>query len=96
MVIEATQLLGAAGDKGDDIDVASNLGYIAVGIIVGMVAGFLVLGRDPMGVIGTILLGIVGAVVGGWVAGELLPERPAWTGSPRSWSPSCWCCSGGL
>jgi uncharacterized membrane protein YeaQ/YmgE (transglycosylase-associated protein family) len=74
MVIEATQLLGAAGDKGDDIDVASNLGYIAVGIIVGMVAGFLVLGRDPMGVIGTILLGIVGAVVGGWAAGELLPE----------------------
>jgi uncharacterized membrane protein YeaQ/YmgE (transglycosylase-associated protein family) len=75
MVIAATQLLAQAGDKGgDDIDVASILGYIVVGIIVGVVARFLVPGRDPMGVIGTILLGIVGAVVGGWAAGELLPE----------------------
>jgi uncharacterized membrane protein YeaQ/YmgE (transglycosylase-associated protein family) len=74
MVIAATQLLAAVGDKGDDIDVASILGYIVVGIIVGVVARFLVPGRDPMGVIGTILLGIVGAVVGGWAAGELLPE----------------------
>jgi uncharacterized membrane protein YeaQ/YmgE (transglycosylase-associated protein family) len=74
MVIAATQLLAAVGDKGDDIDVASILGYIVVGIIVGVVARFLVPGRDPMGVIGTILLGIVGAVVGGWAAGALLPE----------------------
>jgi uncharacterized membrane protein YeaQ/YmgE (transglycosylase-associated protein family) len=74
MVIAATQLLAAAGDKGSDIDVASILGYIVVGIIVGVLARFLVPGRDPMGVIGTIVLGILGAVIGGWVAGEILPE----------------------
>ena len=74
MVIAATQLLAAAGDKGNDIDVASILGYIVVGIIVGVLARFLVPGRDPMGVIGTIVLGILGAVIGGWVAGAILPE----------------------
>ena len=74
MVIAATQLLAATGDKGNDIDVASILGYIVVGIIVGVLARFLVPGRDPMGVIGTIVLGIIGAVIGGWAAGELLPE----------------------
>ncbi|MDP9328379.1 MAG: GlsB/YeaQ/YmgE family stress response membrane protein [Actinomycetota bacterium] len=74
MVIAATQLLAAAGDKGSDIDVASILGYIVVGIIVGVLARFLVPGRDPMGVIGTIVLGILGAVIGGWVAGAILPE----------------------
>ncbi len=74
MVIAATQLLAAAGDKGSDIDVGSILGYIVVGIIVGVLARFLVPGRDPMGVIGTIVLGILGAVIGGWVAGAILPE----------------------
>jgi uncharacterized membrane protein YeaQ/YmgE (transglycosylase-associated protein family) len=74
MVIAATQLLAAAGDKGSDIDVASILGYVVVGIIVGVLARFLVPGRDPMGVIGTIVLGILGAVIGGWVAGAILPE----------------------
>jgi uncharacterized membrane protein YeaQ/YmgE (transglycosylase-associated protein family) len=74
MVIAATQLLAAAGDKGSDIDVGSILGYIVVGIIVGVLARFLVPGRDPMGVIGTIVLGILGAVIGGWVAGAILPD----------------------
>jgi uncharacterized membrane protein YeaQ/YmgE (transglycosylase-associated protein family) len=74
MVIAATQLLAAAGDKGSDIDVGSILGYIVVGIIVGVLARFLVPGRDPMGVIGTIVLGILGAVIGGWAAGAILPE----------------------
>jgi uncharacterized membrane protein YeaQ/YmgE (transglycosylase-associated protein family) len=37
------------------------------GLIVGIVAKFLMPGRDPGGFIVTILLGIVGAIVGGYL-----------------------------
>jgi uncharacterized membrane protein YeaQ/YmgE (transglycosylase-associated protein family) len=67
-------LAAQAGDKGSDIDVASILGYVVVGAIVGVLARFLVPGHDPMGIIATIVLGIVGAVIGGWVAGEIFAE----------------------
>ena len=36
---------------------------LVVGLIVGAVAKFLVPGRDPGGIIGTILIGIVGAFI---------------------------------
>lgn len=41
---------------------------LVVGLIAGAVARFLVPGRDPMGCFGTILLGIVGSFVGGFLA----------------------------
>lgn len=41
--------------------------WILFGLIVGVVAKFLMPGRDPGGVILTIVLGIVGAVFGGWM-----------------------------
>jgi len=43
------------------------LGWIIFGLVVGAVAKFLMPGRDPGGVIVTMLLGIVGAVVGGFL-----------------------------
>jgi uncharacterized membrane protein YeaQ/YmgE (transglycosylase-associated protein family) len=61
--------------KSDGIDVGSILGYIVVGAIVGVLARFLVPGKDPMGIIGTIVLGILGAVIGGWAAGRGGPAR---------------------
>jgi uncharacterized membrane protein YeaQ/YmgE (transglycosylase-associated protein family) len=67
-------LLAQAGDNGSGIDIASILGYIVVGAIVGVVARFLVPGDDPMGFVGTIVLGIVGALIGGWAAGALFEE----------------------
>jgi uncharacterized membrane protein YeaQ/YmgE (transglycosylase-associated protein family) len=45
----------------------SVLGWILFGLIVGIVAKFLMPGRDPGGFIVTILLGIVGALLGGWL-----------------------------
>jgi uncharacterized membrane protein YeaQ/YmgE (transglycosylase-associated protein family) len=40
--------------------------FIAIaGLVVGALARLLVPGPDPMGILGTILLGIVGSVVGG-------------------------------
>lgn len=43
------------------------LGLIIIGLIAGAVARLLVPGRDPMGIGGTILLGIVGSFVGGFL-----------------------------
>jgi uncharacterized membrane protein YeaQ/YmgE (transglycosylase-associated protein family) len=62
----------AANDGG--VDVGSIIGYIIVGAIVGVIARFLVPGDDPTGIIGTIVLGIVGAVIGGWAAGAIFAD----------------------
>ena len=43
------------------------LGWIIFGLIVGAIAKLLMPGRDPGGWIITMLLGIAGAVVGGWI-----------------------------
>jgi uncharacterized membrane protein YeaQ/YmgE (transglycosylase-associated protein family) len=40
---------------------------ILVGLVAGAVARLVVPGRDPMGILGTILLGIVGSFVGGFI-----------------------------
>ena len=63
-----------AGARGDDIDIGSILGYILVGAVVGVLARLIVPGREGMGVLATILLGIVGAVIGGWVAGAVFED----------------------
>jgi uncharacterized membrane protein YeaQ/YmgE (transglycosylase-associated protein family) len=47
------------------------LGWILFGLIVGLLAKLLMPGRDPGGIIVTIALGIVGAMVGGFT-GRLL------------------------
>ena len=47
------------------------LGWILFGLIVGAIAKFLMPGTDPGGIIVTILLGIAGAVVGGYLGRAL-------------------------
>jgi uncharacterized membrane protein YeaQ/YmgE (transglycosylase-associated protein family) len=41
--------------------------WVLLGLIAGALAKFLMPGRDPAGCIFTIALGVVGAVVGGWI-----------------------------
>jgi uncharacterized membrane protein YeaQ/YmgE (transglycosylase-associated protein family) len=56
------------------------LGWIIFGLVVGVIAKLLMPGRDPGGAIITILLGIVGAVLGGFVGralGFYGPNEPA-------------------
>lgn len=57
------------------------LGLIVVMIIIGLVAGalarLLVPGRDPIGVVGTIVLGIVGSFVGGFLGYVLFGKDAA-------------------
>ncbi|WP_225770874.1 GlsB/YeaQ/YmgE family stress response membrane protein [Inquilinus sp. Marseille-Q2685] len=52
------------------------IGTIIIGFVIGLVAKFLMPGRDPGGFIITILLGIAGSVVGGWLGLQLgiVPE----------------------
>lgn len=47
------------------------LGWILFGLVVGIIAKLLMPGRDPGGFIITILLGIVGALFGGWIGRAL-------------------------
>jgi len=45
--------------------------WILFGLIVGVVAKFLMPGSGPRGIIITIVLGIVGALLGGWIGSML-------------------------
>ena len=42
--------------------------WLIIGLIAGALARLIMPGRDPMGIIATILLGIVGSIVGGLVS----------------------------
>ncbi|MEZ0393217.1 MAG: GlsB/YeaQ/YmgE family stress response membrane protein [Pseudobdellovibrionaceae bacterium] len=44
---------------------------IVIGLVVGLLARFLMPGRDPMGFVLTALLGIIGAWLGTWVGASL-------------------------
>jgi uncharacterized membrane protein YeaQ/YmgE (transglycosylase-associated protein family) len=47
------------------------IGWIIFGLIVGIIGKFLMPGRDPGGIVVTILLGIGGALLGGWIGQAL-------------------------
>lgn len=56
------------------------LGFVIFGLIVGIIAKLMMPGRDPGGIIITMLLGMVGAALGGWigqVVGFYQPNQPA-------------------
>lgn len=45
--------------------------WIAFGLVAGIIAKFIMPGRDPGGFIVTIIIGIVGALVGGFISTKL-------------------------
>lgn len=58
------------------------IGFIIVGAVAGFLARLIVPGRDPMGVVATVLLGIVGAFLGGFLADALFDdESVGWFGA---------------
>jgi uncharacterized membrane protein YeaQ/YmgE (transglycosylase-associated protein family) len=59
------------------------LGWLAFGLIAGFIARAIVPGKDDIGIVRTILLGIVGSVVGGLVLGLL-------TVGLRGFQPTGW------
>lgn len=60
------------------------LGLIIIGLIAGALARLLVPGRDPMGVGATIVLGIIGSFVGGFLADALFRSD----GEDRGFGPA--------
>ena len=45
---------------------------IIVGLLVGLVARFLLPGRDPIGILATMLIGVAGVLIGTWLWEEVL------------------------
>ncbi len=54
-------------DRSNPIHMISFFSWIFFGIIVGALAKFLMPGKDPGGIFITMILGIAGAVFGGWM-----------------------------
>jgi uncharacterized membrane protein YeaQ/YmgE (transglycosylase-associated protein family) len=68
-------VLAANGDRIRlDLDVSSILTYILIGLVVGVLARLLVPGRTSMSLLATIVIGVVGALIGGWLAGAVFEE----------------------
>jgi uncharacterized membrane protein YeaQ/YmgE (transglycosylase-associated protein family) len=70
------------------MDLTAIVTWIIFGAIVGVIARFLMPGRDSMGWIATIVLGIIGSFVGGYLGqiifqgnAALPPQSAGWIGS---------------
>lgn len=55
--------------------------FIIVGLIAGALARFLLPGRDPIGILGTIVLGVLGAIVGGYIWTALIGRDGGFIGA---------------
>jgi uncharacterized membrane protein YeaQ/YmgE (transglycosylase-associated protein family) len=72
------------------------LGWIVLGLIAGAIAKLIMPGDDPGGIIVTMLLGIVGAVIGGFLGSRFfgIGLRSFWSLRRGSWQSldrsSCW------
>jgi uncharacterized membrane protein YeaQ/YmgE (transglycosylase-associated protein family) len=59
------------------------LGWIVFGLVAGFIARAIVPGKDDIGIVRTVLLGVLGSVVGGFLLGLL-------TGGLRDFQPTGW------
>jgi uncharacterized membrane protein YeaQ/YmgE (transglycosylase-associated protein family) len=59
------------------------LGWIVIGLIAGALAGFFVPGRERFGCLGTMLVGIAGGLLGGFLWTNVLDQERAsgWLGA---------------
>ncbi len=63
----------------------SCLAFIILGLIAGAIAKFLIPGKQPGGIIVTMLIGVVGALLGGWIGSALFG-----VGLEEFWSWQTW------
>ena len=52
------------------------IAFIILGLLAGIIAKALLPGKDPGGIIVTMLIGVAGALIGGFVAGALFDADP--------------------
>jgi uncharacterized membrane protein YeaQ/YmgE (transglycosylase-associated protein family) len=69
----AVPLIAQAGERAS-LDLGTILFYILIGAVIGVIARLLIPGTGGMGLLVTIVVGILGAVIGGWLAGEVFEE----------------------
>ena len=67
------------------MDLTAIVTWIIFGAIVGVIARFLMPGRDSMGCIPTIVLGIVGSFVGGYLAQIFLSGNASLPAPSSGW-----------
>lgn len=51
------------------------IGFLIIGLIAGLLARLLVPGRDPMGLVATMVLGVVGSLIAGFLAKVLFNDN---------------------
>jgi uncharacterized membrane protein YeaQ/YmgE (transglycosylase-associated protein family) len=73
VALMATMLVAQKGDR-ISIDLGTILLYVLIGAVVGIIARVLIPGTGGMGWVVTIVVGILGAVIGGWLAGAVFEE----------------------
>ncbi|MEQ7009007.1 GlsB/YeaQ/YmgE family stress response membrane protein [Actinopolymorpha sp. B17G11] len=62
------------------------LAFLILGLLCGVIAKFLLPGRDPGGLLVTLVIGVIGALVGGFLATALLKSDPM----DGFWDASSW------
>ena len=70
----AVPVVLAQEDMTIELNLTTILTWAVIGLVIGAVARVIVPRSGGMGVIATILIGIVGAVVGGWLAGAVFQD----------------------
>src|SRR4029078_13310230 len=63
-------------DITEEVDAMEWLAWIVVGAIAGWLARLLVKGDEGMGGVGHVVLGLVGALAGGWVVSQVTGNDP--------------------
>ena len=66
------------------MDLMAILGWIVFGLVVGIIARFIMPGRQSMGLIMTSLLGVAGSFLGGYL-GTLIHGGPMDISQPSGW-----------
>jgi uncharacterized membrane protein YeaQ/YmgE (transglycosylase-associated protein family) len=74
MLIPITGVPLIAGGDRISFDLGSILWYALVGLIIGVVARLIVPGTTGMSWLVTLVVGVLGAAIGGWLAGEVFEE----------------------
>ena len=67
------------------MDLTTVVAWLVFGAIVGIIARFLMPGPDPMGGLGTIVLGIIGSFIGGFLSQLFLAGNAAFPPPSSGW-----------